>query len=370
MKRVLHLIKGLARGGAEQLLVSQAPYLDRSRFEYEVAFLLPDHDALVSVLEDSGLPVHCLNGARGVSWIVRLRRLIRDRGINLIHVHSPYVAIGARLGVPRGRSAPRLVYTEHSVWEFYHRATYWGNVLTYPRGDHVFAVSEHVRASIQYPKLLRFMRMPPVETLYHGLDPAAVRMWDSSDGVREELGIPRQVPLVGTVANFRAGKGHHILLEAALRVRRAVPEVRFLLVGHGPLESKVRRQAHEMGLDGTVVFTGAREDAPRLAGAFDLFALSSLSEGLAIALIEAMALGRPAVVTRVGGLTEVVEHGKQGLVVEPGDPETLAEAITTLLRDEKLRGQLGESGRQRAAKFDIRNAVRRHEEVYAELLER
>jgi glycosyltransferase involved in cell wall biosynthesis len=260
------------------------------------------------------------------------------------------------------------VYTEHSVWEFYHRATYWGNVVTFPRNDHVFAVSNHVRTSITYPRALRFLRMPPVETLYHGLDPGAVRTWAASDGVRHELGIPEHVPVVGMVGNFRHGKGHDILLEAAIRVRRSIPDVRFILVGHGPLEAYIRRRTRELGLDETVIFTGAREDAPRVAGAFDVFALPSRSEGLAIALIEAMTLGRPSVVTRVGGLTEVVEHGKQGLVVEPGDTDALAEAIVTLLRDGDLRRRLGEAGRERALRFDIRNAIRRHEEVYSELL--
>ena len=367
MKRILHIIKGLARGGAEQLLLSQAPYADRSRFDYEVAYLLPDHNTLVGELEAAGLPVHCLDGARGAGWIGRLRRVVHDREIDLVHGHSPYVAIGTRVGL-RGRSRPRMVYTEHNVWEAYHRATYWGNLLTYPRSDHVFAVSDHVLASIRYPLPLRFLRMPTVETLHHGVDPAAVRGWESSDGVREELGIPDDAPLVGTVANFRPSKGHAVLLEAAVRVRRAIPKVRFVLVGLGPLESEIRRRARELGLDGTVVFAGARGDAPRVAGACDLFTLPSVYEGLAIALIEAMALGRPAVVTRAGGLTEVVEHGKQGLVVDPGDPKGLADAIISLLRDPDLRHQFGEAGRRRAAKFDIRRALRRHEEVYSELL--
>jgi glycosyltransferase involved in cell wall biosynthesis len=210
--------------------------------------------------------------------------------------------------------------------------------------------------------------MPNVETLHHGVDPAAVRRWGSSDGVRDELGIPAGAPLVGTVANFRPSKGHAILLDAAVQVRRVLPEVRFVLVGHGPLESDIRRRARELDLNGTVIFAGARNDAPRVAGAFDLFALSSVYEGLAIALIEAMALGRPAVVTRVGGLTEVVENGVQGLVVAPGDPMALADAIVTVLKDSDLRERLGQASRLRAAKFDIRKAVRRHEEVYAELL--
>ena len=113
MKRILLLIKGLGRGGAEQLLVSAAPYRDADRFEYEVAYLLPEKDALVADLEGLGIPVHCLGG-RGVGWVGRLRTLVRDRDIDLVHAHLAYTAIGARLGLRRRRLP--LVYTEHIVW--------------------------------------------------------------------------------------------------------------------------------------------------------------------------------------------------------------------------------------------------------------
>lgn len=365
MKRVLLLIKGLGRGGAEQLLVSAAPYLDQTRWEYEVAYLLPWKDALVPDFRKSGLPVHCLG--RTLGWVARLRALVRERNIAVIHAHSPVPGIGARVALGR-RGGPRLVYTEHNVWERYHRATYWGNLLTFPRNDHVFAVADHVRVSIRYPPPLRRRRMPPIETLYGGLDPALIPDSDLGSEVLDELGIPRGVPIVGTVANFKPSKGHLHLIEAAARVRQSVPDVRFVLVGQGPLEDEVRRRATELGLDGTVLFAGYREDATRVAGAFDVFALSSVYEGLPIALLEAMALGRPPVVTAVGGLPEVVTDGVNGLVVPPAHPQALAHGITTILRDRELRERLGVAAARRARDFDIRTAVRRTEQVYEELL--
>jgi glycosyltransferase involved in cell wall biosynthesis len=217
--------------------------------------------------------------------------------------------------------------------------------------------------------------MPPVETLHHGLDPAAVAAWggDGEAGggaarVRAELGIPEGVPVVGNIANFKAAKDHATLLRAAAKVRGELPEVRFVLVGQGPLEPQARRLAAELGLDGTVVFAGFRTDAPKLAAAFDVFALSSTYEGLPIALIEAMALGRPAVVTGVGGTPEVVEDGAQGVVVPPRDPGALAGGLLRLLGDTGLRAKMGAMARERAFDFDIRTAVGRMEQVYAELL--
>jgi glycosyltransferase involved in cell wall biosynthesis len=366
MKRILLAIKGLDRGGAEHILVNAVRYGDRSRFDYEVANVLPELNALVPELESLGVRVHGLDGAWGAGWAMGLRTLVRERRIDLVHMHSPHPAIIARLAL--GRRCP-VVYTEHNVWEIYRRATYWGNLVTYFRNDHVFSVSEHVRLSARYPWPFRFLPMPPIETLYHGPDPEALARFASPDGVREELGIPAEAPIVGAVANLRAQKGHEYLLQAAVRVRESVPDVRFVLVGQGPLEGTLRQRADELGITDSVVFTGRRRDAIRIASAFDLAVLPSLHEGLAIALIEAMALGKAVVATNVDGLLEVVDHGRHGLVVPPADAAALADAILTLLEDRELRTRFGQAGRQRAAQFDIKKAVKRMEEVYEELIE-
>jgi glycosyltransferase involved in cell wall biosynthesis len=365
MGGVLILIKGLGRGGAERLLASAAPYLDRERFGYRFAYLLPWKDSLVGDLTANGLPVTCLDGAKGAGWVGRLGALVRREGIELVHAHSPVAAAGARVGVGR---RTRMVYTEHNLWSRYHPATYAANLATFPRNDHVFAVSDEVRASVRYPGPLGLLPMPPVETLHHGLDPAAVATWTAADGVRADLGIAEDAPVVGSVANFKSAKDHATLLRAAVIVRRERPEARFVLVGQGPLEPEVRRLAAELGLDGTVVFAGFRADAQRLAAGFDVFTLSSTYEGLPIALVEAMALGKPAVVTRVGGTPEVLTDGSQGLLVPPRDPAALAAGLLRLLGDPQLRVRMGAAARARALDFDIRKAVRRMEQVYSDLL--
>ena len=371
MRRILVLIKGLGRGGAEQLLVSAIPYLDRSRFEYEVGYLLPWKDALVPDFERVGISVRCLDGGRGLGWIRRFRSIVRADRIDLVHVHSPYAAIGARLAVDR--DAAPFVYTEHNVWNRYRRSTYWGNAVTYPRNDHVFAVSHSVRNSIHYPVPLRARVMPTVETLYQGLDRAEVSRWARLDGAglertREALGIPPDAPVVGTIANFKPHKGHAELVRAIVEVRRSVPDVRLVLVGVGPLESEVRSLAEQLGVIDAVIFAGFRDDVPRLLQAFDVFTLASRYEGLSIALIEAMALGRPVVVTRAGGLPEAVTDGQSGLLVPPGDVDALAAGLVRVLSDHALAKRLGWGARRRAEDFDIQRTVRRTEEVYEELL--
>ena len=363
MRRVLLLIKGLGRGGAEQLVVSAVRHADRSRFRYEVAYLLPEKDAFVGELRAMDAPVTCL-GIRTPGWIAGLRTLVRERDIDLVHIHSPLAASVARVALPR--TTP-IVYTEHNMWERYHPATRWANMLTYPRNGHAIAVSDHVRSSVRYPPGMRFRRMPPIETIYHGPEPIDTAT-PAQDGVRAEFGIPDDAPIVGTVANFKGHKGYPHLIAAAKRVRAMVPNVRFMCIGVGPYLEERMADVRTLGLRDTVIFTGFREDVQRLVSAFDVFALASLQEGLSIALIEAMTVGKPVVVTNVGGLPEVVTNGAQGFVVPPSDPGALAEGIVRILRDPDLRAKFGSAAAVRGREFDIAAAVRRTEEIYAELL--
>jgi glycosyltransferase involved in cell wall biosynthesis len=363
VRRVLFLIKALGWGGAQRLLVEAAQHLDTARTEYEVAFLVSELDDLAGDLERAGLRVHDLGGTRGGLWIPRLRRLVARRSIRVVHAHSPYAAAGARLGLVGVRPRVALVYTEHNVWPSYRAPTRWANAATFSRNEHVFAVSEEVRRSIRRPWPLR---LPPVETLYHGIDQHGEPTGGTA--LRAELGIPAEAPVVGTVGEFRPEKGHRYLLEAAAHLRRTQPDVRFVLVGSGPLEGDLRDRAGRLGLGDRVLFAGHRRGAAGLADAFDVFALPSVHEGLPIALLEAMAASRPAVVTAAGGTTEVVRDGDSACVVPPSDAGALAEALERVLGDPALRARLGRNARARAAEFDIRVAVGRMESVYDGLL--
>jgi glycosyltransferase involved in cell wall biosynthesis len=356
--RVLMLTKGLGRGGAERLIVGAARHLDRSQFELDVAYLLPWKDEFVDDVVATGAEVHCLVAPRPTSlgWIPRLRRLVRERDIDVVHTHMPLPAAFARLALPGQR--PAFVHTEHNVWSSYRLPTQWANAATLGRNARVIAVSDGVATSIR--------SSVPVDVLLHGTDPAlAVTGAAARTAARRRLGIAAEAQVVGTVGNLTAKKDQATLVRALASLPSTGDRgPTLVLVGLGPLEDELRALAAQHGVADRVVFAGSRDDVFALLPAFDVFALSSRFEGLPIALLEAMAAGVAPVATRVGGIPEVITDGRDGLLVDPGDPDALAAALGRLLDDAALRETLGERAGARAGDFDLVHAVRSAEAIY------
>jgi glycosyltransferase involved in cell wall biosynthesis len=366
--RVLVLVKGLGVGGAERLLERAIPYLDRTRFDYRVAYLLPWKDALVPAFRAAGIPVYCLGYAR--TWdagvLRRLAALLAREPVEVVHAHLPMAGILARLARTRAR-VRGVVYTEHNVPARYGRITRWLNALTYRLNDVVIAVSEQVEAQLRpYARNGR----PRLVTIPNAVDAALVGAGARTRGeVCREFGFPEDARLVVNVANLVPKKGHRHLLAAARLIAERDTRARFLLIGAGPLAGQLADEARRAGLDGRLVFAGFRPDAAALTAAADVFVLSSTHEGLPIALLEAMTLGRAVVATRVGGVPEVVTHGETGLLVEPADADALAAATLSLLGDEERRDMLGRQARQRALqRHGMAEMVRAVERVYGELV--
>lgn len=364
--RVLWLVKGLGPGGAETLLLSAARVADHEQFAYEVAYVLPWKDHLVDRMRRAGVGVHCLDGAniKHPGWVLRLRSLLRRERYDVVHLHSPLVAGIARLVVrtlPRS-DRPAVVSTEHNTWWSFSPVSRRLNALLYRTDSARFAVSTEVQSTIS-PRL-----RPGVEVLVHGLvldDVDQARL--ERPAARAELGADDSTVVIGTVANFRAQKGYPDLLAAASKVIAADPRALFVAVGQGPLESEVRRRHHELGLGDRFRLLGYRDDVPRVLAACDVFVLASLHEGFPVAVMEALAAGVPLVATAVGGVPDAVTDGEEGFTVPPSHPDLLAERLLQLVSDPELRARCAESARAAGRQFDISLAVRRLEEVYADV---
>jgi glycosyltransferase involved in cell wall biosynthesis len=362
--RVLWLIKGLGPGGAERLLAQSVRLRDRAHVGGRVAYLLPWKDTLVGEFECAGVPTTCLGARSSLDprWLWRLRRSLVRQPVDVVHVHSPLAAIGARLVVRslRRTMRPRVVTTEHNVWSSHTGMTSLMNGATAALDDARTAVSGAVRASM--PVRLQ----SATEVVRYGVEVASVRAATGArDLVRQELGIGRDDFVIGTVANLRANKAYPDLLAAARLVCDRVPRARFVAVGQGPLEAVIHAEHARLGLDDRFLLLGYRDDATRVMTAFDVFCLASHHEGLPIAMMEALVLGLSVVATDVGGNREIVEHGREGLLVPPGRPDELAAALIRVAEEPGLRQRLAAAAAAGAERLAVDAAIRRTESVYA-----
>ncbi len=350
--RVLWVIKGLGPGGAEHLLAETAGTIDRARAEVTCAYVLPWKDHLVGGLERAGVRTVCVGraaqGERDPGWPLRLARLVRGGDWDVVHVHSPLPASIARIAAWSVRgSRPQVITTEHNAWGTFQWSTRLLNRLTIRRDHTVFAVSDEVLTSIKGSTRKRAV------TLRHGIDIGKAATFAlARDEVRAELGIRPDEIVIGIVANFRPQKDYPTLVRAARLLLDSGTKARWVVVGQGPLEAEIRSLAADTGLADAMVFTGFRPDAQRVMSGFDIFTLSSVFEGLPVALMEACALGLPVAATAVGGIAETLCDGVDSLLVAPSDPAALADAWRRLVDDPVLRHQFAAAARNKAPDFD------------------
>jgi glycosyltransferase involved in cell wall biosynthesis len=288
-----------------------------------------------------------------------LLRVLREEAVDIVNTHSGRDSILAGVAARLSRRRPAVVRTRHLAMPITSRLSYAylpHRVVTVSRYVKDYLVREGVPGE----------RIVVVPT---GIDTVRFADGAAPANLREELGLPPDALLVGSVAVLRAKKGHRSLLEAAPSVLARFPGAVFLIVGTGPQEENLRNAIDSMGLSGSVRMLGHREDVSDVLRSLDLFVLPTVEEALGTAFLEAMATGRAVVGCRVGGVPEVVEEGKTGLLVPPGDPAALADAIRSLLADGGLRARMGAAGRQSVvAGYSVEVMCRRMREVYLSLL--
>lgn len=294
-------------------------------------------------LEKSGVRIRILHERAGLSPVptLELRRALASSGVQLVHAHLTRPGVHTRLAA-RNLHLP-VVYTEHNVWDSYHPLTRLALRTTFGLTDAVVPVSDEVAKSMRVNRARHSEVL--VRRIYNGV--AAERL-GSSGLLRQELGLSDGAPLIGTVAHLHKAKDLPTLLRALHLVQKKGQRITCAIFGRDDGQGRhLRSLAHVLDLDSSVIFMGYREDVVRLLPELDVFVLSSLHEGLPIALLEAMAAGIPAVVTDAGGNKEAILHEECGLVVPPRDPNGLAGAILDLLKDKNRCDMLGRNARAR-----------------------
>ena len=367
---VLHVIDGLNVGGAEISLRDLVQgLLQGGRYRVSVCYSTPG--PLVAEMAALGPPMVRLPRLARVDPLLLLRmcQAIRRDPPHIVHTHlfksDFHGRVAARLcGVP-------VVVSTLQNCDGWADNPLLGRIYGFTArfADRLIAVSNEVRDFA-----MTHTRVAPDKLRVIPNSVALQRFVDQEEAgraLRREFGIAEGAPLLGIIARLAPQKDHLTLLEAAVRIRSALPEARFLIVGDGPLRKTLVTRACELGLDQAVIFCGLRNDIPAAMAALDLLVLSSRWEGLPVALVEGMAAARPVVATAVGGVPDVVLHGSTGLLVPPGDPAALAHACIQVLTDPDLRARLGHAGRARAeAHFSLDAMVRQTSQLYEELLSR
>lgn len=374
-RRIFHLIKGLGRGGAERLLSEGLRHTDRESFEYGYGYFVPHKNALVEDLRAGGSEVRCFpaSTAPGILWqSFALRRFLLAWRADLVHCHLPLAGVAGRLA-GRWAGVP-VIYTEHNLQERYHPWTRRANRWTWSLQRRVLAVSQEVADSIGRGVGRRGAQVP-VAVVTNGVDVEAFAPDPAAAAdARQRWGIAPNAPVVGQVAVFRRQKRLDLWLEAAVEIRRRHPDVRFLLVGDGPLRAEIERLADDLDLTAALVLPGLQEEVAPLLAAMDVFLLSSDFEGLPLSVLEAMAAYRPVVATAVGGVPETLDPGDEpptGLLVPPGNGRALAEAVCRLLSDPAHRGELGRRAHSRVARrFSLARMTAELEAIYRQVLGR
>lgn len=373
MKKVLHVIDALNVGGAQELLALMAKHKGDA-FAMVVCVLQPVTD-LKAKIESHGVTVYALNRTRcsvkhplgflrySLGNLLDIMRICRDEKIDILHAHLSDAEFIGFFATLFGRTkrfcttvhTPRLL-PEGRTRGLRGKARNLLMRLIYSRAEKVIAVSRDtagllLQAGADPAKML---------TIANGVETEAIARHRPAFG-RDTLGLGGNDQALLCVGRLTLAKGHRYLLEAMRLLAEPMPGVKLLIAGDGELREELRQLAKSLGVSDRVHFLGSRKDIPDLLALCDLYVSASVFEGTSLAVMEAMAAGKPIVATDIPGNLELLEHDATAVLVPPANAHMLAEAITRVARNAQLAATLGQNAQQKAhSEFDIMAVIRKY----------
>lgn len=339
---------------------------NREQFEFHYIYFLPWKNQMVSAIEQAGGNVTCLEASNNLQILRKTNAVVRyckENQIQLIHCHLPWAGIVGRL-VHRRTGVP-VLYTEHNKQERYHFATKWMNWFTFNWQTAAIAVSEDVAASIKKNINPRI----PVHEILNGVNTDFFKR-DEATGraLREQLNIPTGAQVVGTLAVFRFQKRLKEWLDVFKQAAEQNPNLYGIIVGDGPLKEELLEYRKHQGLEDKVIMPGLQTEVKPWYSAMDVFMMTSVFEGLPIALLEAMSMECAIVTTDAGGIKQVIRDGTDGILVEVDQWKDLSGKLSVLMKDEANRKSLGMAAQNRVVQaFSLQRMVGELEELYLSL---
>ena len=374
--RVLHVhtLPVISGSGINTIITMKGLNKDK----YAVGFACRSGGPLIDEILKQGITFHPIrhllqeiNIFSDLMALWELIRLLRRQKYDIIHTHNSKAGFIGRLAAKMAR-VPIIIHTIHgfSFHDFEKpprkKLFIYLERFAAQLADKLITISNPLRA---WGLSSGIGRPDQYITIYSGIDIEKFNKYFDVKEKKNQLGILPEDKVVGVVSKLWEGKGHRNILCAAKTVIAQIPQVKFVFVGEGYLKNELENLAKQLGIFEYVIFTGFRADIPELTATFDISVLASLYEGMGRVLLEAMVLGKPVIGTRVGGIVEVIDDGKTGLLVPPNDSTALAIAMTTLLQNKELRVKMGEAAKKKIdEKFSAQTMVKKIEELYDELI--
>ena len=365
---VLHLIETSEPGGSESVLAYIVKNLDSDNYSSLVCLL--GEGWLTQKLSELGIEYMILRNDRPYDpiFLKKLIQLIKRRRIDIIHSHefmmNIYGSVAGKLsGIP-------MVGTVHGKLYFPEKKS---RILSYKLAvalcSRMVLVSEDLKAF--FIQTLGLRNQKKLLMLYNGIDIDKYAAIKDTTQLKIELGIKADSVVACTIGSLFKVKGIPYLLEAVDKVRMSYPDFKLLIAGEGNQMDDLQKQARALNLGDTVCFMGFRDDIPGVLSISDFYICSSLSEGLSLSILEAIAASKPVIATRVGGNPEIIQDGRNGYLVPPADSESLADKIKCLIGNANLRKEMGlESARTAREKFSLRQMILNYQNLYDQLLRR
>jgi len=366
--RVVHTVLNLGFAGLERVVTELSLNADRNLFDVEVC-CFHRKGYFADILEKAGIAVTILPQKQtGVDYgyVWKLSRFFRQRAAQVVHAHTGTFIFSALAG--KLARVPAIVYTDHGRFLVEPKVRLVEDYISARLADRSVAVSAEL-----FRYMIDRVKFPAAKmtTIVNGVNTETFAPRPRPPKLLNEFGLSAETRILGCVASFIPVKDHLTMLKALTRVTAQLPGTVLFLVGDGPLRRAIEESIVTDGLAGRVVLTGKRQDVPDLLNLFDLFLLSSLSEGTSMSIAEAMASGVPIVATDVGGNRSIVDHGLNGLLVRPGRPEEMAEAILALLRNDERRSSFAREAVEKIKReYSAQVMASRYADLYLDILRR
>ncbi len=388
--KVLHIITRFDKGGSAQNTYLSLLGLRKKNYQLSLVSGLSlesemKHEEIkakekdIQILKSEGIEfTQCPSLLRRINIIKDLKaffdiwRIIKKYNPLIVHTHSSKAGLTGRLAAKLA-GAPIIVHTPHGHVFF----GYFG-----PFKTKLFIIFEKLASRItdkivaltnrekKDHILFKIAEEDKFSVIYSGIELNILKESSSEEkqNLKKELGIPENSLIVGTAGRLVPVKGPEFLVKASKYIISKYPDTYFMFTGDGPLEQDLKRKALEMGISDNIIFLGWRDDLVKIISIYDIFVLPSLNEGMGRVLVEAMALGKSIIASNVGGIPDLVIHGKNGFLVPPKNPKELAKYIQVLLEDKDKREKMGLAGKEMAYNFTSERMVEKIANLYKKLL--